>query len=399
MIKAIPILACLMVAVSVHADSFTVVSNGVDWSYVDVWNETITAYNEVYDTWAWSPARGNVATSGVMTVGSDMQDRLQAPSYYAYRNVQDDIEDMVDSGAFIDTSIPATNFSSPQILTLTSLWAQAGMTTNGWRRATSYDPGVDDWTDQEDAMFSYGQMQIGDIIGNWVWADLQSCLLLMDTTWKVHANTSAFNMQLVERWQNVGGTYTNFSDLLDDFTDAWDADSVATNDFTGDNYMRPASYGLAVAHIEATGRFGRQFQVYINAAYALSAEGDGPVSSSNCVVKLYAPSAYLDTPFVGSPRTNYYDNPLTSWGEGDVHEFPATWTYNASNDFTQQWETAWIFTNSAETVDAPANLLTGAWSDHNSYLTANSLLWEGIEIVDLNGDSWWQVKLARTYTD
>lgn len=49
---------------------------------------------------------------------------------------------------------------------------------NGWRRATSYNPATDDWTNPDGAMWEksgngYGVMQVGDIIGPWVFKDLQ----------------------------------------------------------------------------------------------------------------------------------------------------------------------------------------------------------------------------------
>jgi len=49
-------------------------------------------------------------------------------------------------------------------------------TTKGFRRATAYDPTISDWTDISDPMYEHGFLQPGDIIGPWIFVDLQNCL-------------------------------------------------------------------------------------------------------------------------------------------------------------------------------------------------------------------------------
>jgi hypothetical protein len=48
--------------------------------------------------------------------------------------------------------------------------------TYGFRRATAWDPAVNDWTDYNDPMYSYGHAQQGDIFGPWIYVDLQNAL-------------------------------------------------------------------------------------------------------------------------------------------------------------------------------------------------------------------------------
>lgn len=52
-----------------------------------------------------------------------------------------------------------------------STWKAAAGLPNGWRRATTWPT---DWTDYDDPAFSYGRAQYGDILGPWLFADLQA---------------------------------------------------------------------------------------------------------------------------------------------------------------------------------------------------------------------------------
>lgn len=82
------------------------------------------------------------------------------------------LADVVPLGTF-----PAEN-QFPRYTNIVELYADAGMSTNGWRRATNWDPSADDWTDLDDPMWTrdgngFGQFQAEDIYGPWLLDDLQ----------------------------------------------------------------------------------------------------------------------------------------------------------------------------------------------------------------------------------
>jgi hypothetical protein len=70
---------------------------------------------------------------------------------------------------------------------LSAFWAVAGL-PSGFRRATAFDPEADDWTDYSDPMFSYGPPEANDIMGPWLWADMQAALSALK--WTVVSNTA-----------------------------------------------------------------------------------------------------------------------------------------------------------------------------------------------------------------
>ena len=84
-----------------------------------------------------------------------------------------------------DVSMPTgTNPPTPSFLEMCEL--NTNMSDYGWRRASNWDPSSDDWTDLDDPMWSrvgngHGGMQTGDIIGPWIFEDLQNALKAMKT--------------------------------------------------------------------------------------------------------------------------------------------------------------------------------------------------------------------------
>ncbi len=63
--------------------------------------------------------------------------------------------------------------------TINDFFAAAGLSSNGWRRAYSYDPATNDWRDVADPMYSYTTTSVldtGEILGPWIIDDLQMAL-------------------------------------------------------------------------------------------------------------------------------------------------------------------------------------------------------------------------------
>ena len=91
-------------------------------------------------------------------------------------------------------SIPSglTNSSDIGYTSKTDFFIDAGLSSNGWRRAFSYDATTNDWRDFSDPMFtsnnSYNaSLKSGEIFGPWIIDDLQLALNNMKYTWNVGA--------------------------------------------------------------------------------------------------------------------------------------------------------------------------------------------------------------------
>jgi len=114
-----------------------------------------------------------------VTIGDD----VQARSFIV--GLQADIESLLDD--FVDHTQGSGNFSGSSIV---PMWSSVSffLALNGgtsWRRKVDYD---DD--------FSYGQIASGDIIGYWIFEDLQNALKLLK--WVVR----------VGKWEETGGLET-----------------------------------------------------------------------------------------------------------------------------------------------------------------------------------------------
>lgn len=131
---------------------------------VNVSNEIITAYNE------HKIILGDVPTS-LFVVGGDAH----------WRNDWENIQRWIINNAttWIDYTQEAGGNFNGKIdfphFTLNSFYIAAGIPL-GFRRATSWDYSTDDWTDYNDPMYSYGEIQVGDIFGPWIFEDLEAAL-------------------------------------------------------------------------------------------------------------------------------------------------------------------------------------------------------------------------------
>jgi len=89
---------------------------------------------------------------------------------------------------FVDYSINGGDFTgldSIPMLTWSKVKTLAGI-PNGWRKSrvevAGFDPSVNDWTDYNDSMFTYGQADDGDIDGPWLAADCQAVAKVLKWT-------------------------------------------------------------------------------------------------------------------------------------------------------------------------------------------------------------------------
>lgn len=165
--------------------AFTEITSGLDWQAVSFVNEFIKAYNErLPDRTAFTPVPEVAA-------GDDIQ------SYLLWGGLQTSVAGQYDSitntttdddyGYGLRWLVPydwnnGPSTSPPPVLDFSEFCAQSAvMHDDGWRRATTWNPATDDWTDLDDAMWSraengHGAMVAGDIIGPWIFDDLQNAL-------------------------------------------------------------------------------------------------------------------------------------------------------------------------------------------------------------------------------
>lgn len=121
-------------------------------------NEIITAYSECRQCVGDSAVAALVAGGNVQDTAfwNDMQDWVEANCVY-----------FVDDDSFST----ATEYANVNAIayTLASFRTEAGI-ASGFRRATSWPT---NWTNYADAAYSYGPIQSGDIVGPWIYEDLQ----------------------------------------------------------------------------------------------------------------------------------------------------------------------------------------------------------------------------------
>lgn len=177
MIRQILISICL--AVTVRAGTFTdVTAAGFLIRSAAAWNEVETAYSERQIlTYPSGMATNLYARPGV---------GMQRPARRVPVNsLQEGVSNMVYAGWYTGSNMPDSAVDLPVYTNFVEFALDAGLSTNGFRRATSYQREVDDWTNPDAAMWSragngYGIAQVGDIIGPWLIDDLQRALARMD---------------------------------------------------------------------------------------------------------------------------------------------------------------------------------------------------------------------------
>lgn len=146
----------------------------------DIYEEIYVGINERYAAIDHSPydvfqVTNNTMSADPITIG--------VPSWY---ELQGDVETL--GRGFIDNAtLPLDGLTNTAFVLYTSetLRTAAGVSSNGFRRATNYDPQVDDWTVVEGGMWTntgngYGQIQEFDVFGPWIPDDIQRMLGVMD---------------------------------------------------------------------------------------------------------------------------------------------------------------------------------------------------------------------------
>ena len=164
------------------ASTFTEITTNTDLQNKDLHNEIRAAFNE----------RQYVHTNTkVYSADVAAGDDIQAKAYWL--DYQNNLKSLVSQ--FIDPTFVIDQSAGPSVYDLNDWYAAAGL-TSGFRRV----PGASwpaDWTDYNDPAYSYGKIEAGDIIGPWLFVDLQKGLNALTRTyqqmqgWPDHTWTSA----------------------------------------------------------------------------------------------------------------------------------------------------------------------------------------------------------------
>ena len=171
--------------------AFTTITDGLDWQDKNFLEELFAGFNaRMPRDWVLSSGYANCSEVDVPAAGDDiqaaavwstLQSRIedQYNNYTLYHHGGGTMQirwlvpyDMEESGSgYFDDFPTVRGFIG--FCEETAAMAYIDAATCGWRRATVWP---DDWQDLEDEAYSYGQMQAGDIIGPWVFKDLQTAL-------------------------------------------------------------------------------------------------------------------------------------------------------------------------------------------------------------------------------
>ena len=182
--------------------AFTAVGSGMSYDPfgLDMANEILIAFQERREVIGQSASLINLAVKEVDAHWSPLTGSSQGRPYWRYYQML--MQEVTRTG-FIDWTKTNTGdrtgnwhglSTDPVTWTESSFLTAAGI-PNGFRRATSWDPDTDDWTDYNDAMFSYGYIQPGDIFGPWIYADFQAALSVLDWTWMDSVSGSTFEQR------------------------------------------------------------------------------------------------------------------------------------------------------------------------------------------------------------
>ena len=168
--------------------SFTSVTNGnVDLQAVQINNELRISHNE--RRWAAG------LTNGIMdeiVVGVD----IQAATNWA--QMQQSLEAICTSYLnHTNAGVNPYQTTNPVWFTEATWREVAGLHSNGFSRAKTVWP--EDWTDNTDAAFTQGVCQAGDILGPWLWKELQDGMSALqystdNATWATQTNAYYTNM-------------------------------------------------------------------------------------------------------------------------------------------------------------------------------------------------------------
>jgi hypothetical protein len=236
--------------------AFTPITDGTDIQAVSLLNQLIDAFNERLTVTTYRPSPtgdwANNAPMSSVSAGEDLQDKafwnlfhsriedqISKPTYRIVASSDSDYTGahsmrwLVPGDVSLGVADPSGYHGWTRFTTLTAF--------RGWRRATTWDPSVDTWSDPDDDMWNtderpengYGAVASGDIIGPWLIKDIQVALSEMYVRYFLPIGGSRFG----RLESKIGYSDSSYAAAVTSFN----ASSVATS----------ASIGMEAAHFKS----------------------------------------------------------------------------------------------------------------------------------------------------
>jgi len=190
-----------------------------------MWNEITTVANEICEALGLSTKSASIAGRNA---ASCVTDATYWTIYDLQRLIYNNYTDFLPSDTDIEGEASAAqpaNYSS-----WSTFCTNAGLSSSGFRRITSQTWPAD-WTDVDDAAYSYGYAQAGDVVGPWNWEDVR---LAFDEMVKMKKAVSWDQDGTANNWK-LGDSYPPY-------TSTWAAAKTAlTADYGNDTYTDTAA--------------------------------------------------------------------------------------------------------------------------------------------------------------
>lgn len=145
--------------------NFTTITGTQDLQALSIINEIMNAYSERSQA-IWGSSVADIVA------GTDIQDHA------FWETIQTWCE--TNCTSFVDHTATIIGETSVPMFTLTT-WQDVAGIPNGFRRVEG-DLWPTDWTDYGNSAFTYGRIQAGDILGPWLWVDLQNAFKALKWT-------------------------------------------------------------------------------------------------------------------------------------------------------------------------------------------------------------------------
>lgn len=220
--------------------AFTEIVHGLDWQDISFLNELVGAWQERWDAMGLSAAY----KPALFAAGDDIQTIGGAWNWYTcdtcFRHMQLWLDWCTEyDDLWVNHEETITGSSDIPVFDLESFRDVAGLHADGWRRATSWDPATDDWTDLEDAMWSrdgngFGEMEAADIIGPWILDDLQKAFDAL--RWRLKLVNHGGSAQ----WNAFTNVYYRECDGIDSGGDCAAALAAALADWSANSWQSGA---------------------------------------------------------------------------------------------------------------------------------------------------------------
>lgn len=191
------------------ASTFTEITADTDLQDKDLHNEIRAAFNERYYAHTES-----LLYSANVAAGDD----IQAQSYW--QTYQDDLESMATSAPWFDPTFDPDGETGISNWDLSD-WRTAADIPSGFRRVTGSSWPAD-WTDYNDPAYTYGTIQVGDIIGPWLFVDLQRGLNALTHSWWQLQN---IGQNITGATRSATGSDSDCQTALDEANNNWDSAS------------------------------------------------------------------------------------------------------------------------------------------------------------------------------